>query len=296
MKKILGLLVLLSFMASCSDDDDNNNNGRHEIEIDDKLIKSVELMDVTNGEEIPFGVIDLKYDNERRLTKVKVQENDVNGKVMSLNETLFSYDSRKISYSTMNEEGYSVWLTKGSFDLDKSGRAVRGQQTEDDKSPANFNFKYDGNHYLISTLTRAKNYESESDLEWSDDNVILFDWVEDDRTNSVKRHEYERIEYTSYYNNASIDLARMICFGSEGSEGVKLMGGSHEGSYLDIFGRRVRNMPMRMTALTDGVKEVKDFEYSRDRNNRIYEIKVKKVRTYRNEQVETKEYRYNIGY
>ena len=290
--------MICALFASCSsDNDDNDNNNRHEISIDDKLIKSIELYDVTGGDTRAVSVTDLKYDNERRVAKVKVEETEYNdGKTSAIIETLFTYENRKVSFSTMTEEGYSVWLSKGFFDLDKHGRVSRAEVTDDDNPTVYYTYKYDGSRHLTTTSSKTKGCTTETQMEWSSGNIVLFEWKKKDSDNREELQEFERVEYTNYYNNASLDLARLICFGGEGSEGPASMSGTKEGNLLGIVDHRVQNMPSVMTELVDGYKEVKNFEYKRDRNNRIYEINVRKVRTYRNEQSETKEYKYLIGY
>lgn len=296
MKKLLSLLMLLALMVSCSSDDDNTPDTSNEIPIDTKLIKTIELIDITNGQEKTFGEINFKYDKYDQLVNVKVEESDyISGENTSIKETMFSYDDRKISFSTMNEEGFKVWLSKGFFELDKRGMVEEGEITEGSDDPRFFTYKYD-NDRLLSTHSRTKGYVTKTAMEWSTENIAIFEWIVEKNENKERTAQYERVDYNNYYNNASIDLARLICFGYEGSTGVSLMCGAEEGNYLNIIGRRVKNMPSRMTVVADGAKIVKDFEYSRDPNNRIYEIKVKKVSTYINEQTETREYKYLIGY
>ena len=297
MKKFLSLFVLCALFAACSSDSDDNDNNRHQVEIDDKLIKSVELYDVTDGVSKPVSVTEIKYDNDRRIAKVKVEESDYNdGKTTAITETIYTYEGRRISYSTMHEESYSVWLNKGIFDLDKGGKVVRGELNEEGKPTVAFSYKYQDGNYIASTTARAKGYNSVSSMDWSSDNIILFEWVEDNSDSKEECKEYERVEYTNFFNDASIDLAGMICFGSEGSKAAAAICGTKEGNFLNIMGRRVKNLPLSMTELSDGYKEIKNFDYKRDRNNRVYEIQVKKVRTYRNEQTDTKEYKYLIVY
>ena len=297
MKKFLSLFVLCALLAACSSDSDDNDNNRHQVQIDDKLIKSVELYDVTGGESKPVSVTEIKYDNERRVAKVKVEETDYNdGKTAAITETIYSYEGRRISYSTMHEEGYSVWLNKGFFDLDKSGKVVRGEMTEDNKPTVSFSYKYQNGNYISATQARAKGYSSLSNMDWSSDNIILFEWTENSSEHKGEYKEYERVEYTSYFNDASIDLAMLICFGSEGSKAASAVCGTKEGNFLNIMGKRSKNLPSEMTELSDGYKEIKTLDYKRDRNNRVYEIQVKEVRTYRNDQNETRVYKYLIVY
>ena len=297
MRKFLALFALCALFASCSSDNDDNDNDRHQIQIDEKLIKSIELYDVTGGDTKPVSVTEIKYDNDRKVAKVKVEETDYNdGTTASISESIYTYEGRRISYSTMYEEGYSVWLNKGYFDLDKSGKVVRGELTEEGKPTVSFSYKYQDGHYISSVQSRAKGYNSLSSMEWSSDNIILFEWNEENSAEKNEYKEYERVEYTNYYNDASIDLARLVCFANEGSKGAANLCGTKEGNYLNILDRRVKNLPSSMTELADGYKEIKDFDYKRDRNNRVYEIQVKKVRTYRNEQTETKEFKYLIVY
>ena len=295
MKKLLSLLMLLAMIASCSDDHDSSDF-RDEIDFDTKLIKKIEIIDIRNGQQIPFGMINLKYDNKGNLVNVKIEESDYNGgETSSVKETMFAYEDRTIKFSTMHEEGFSVWLDKGTFELNKRGIVYKAELTEDDKEPLYFTYKYTDD-CLYNTHARSRGYENDTDIEWSNGNIVMF---ESDLNNSYDKQNkrlFDRVEYNNYYNDASLDLARLVCFGLEGSEGVSKMCGAEEGSYLNIVGRRVKNMPSRLTSLADGSKVVTDFEYERDRNNRIYEIKVKKVFTYRDEQNETREYKYLIGY
>lgn len=287
--------MLLALIASCSDDDKPAGD-KDSIATDTKLIQRVELIDMINGEERAVGKIDFRYDSSDRLVNVKVEESDyVDGRTTLIKETMFSYNGSKITFSTMTEDNLDVSMTRGEFELDKHNKVVKAEITEDDTDPMFFTYKYDGSN-LVSSHMRTKGYVSKTTMDWNQGNISMFQWTLENNDTKERRNEYEKVEYYDYYNNASIDIARMICFGSEGSMGVSMMCGSEEGMYLNIAGKRVRNLPSTMTALADGSKVIKDFEYKRDRNNRIYEIKVKKLSIYRNDQKETKEYKYMIGY
>lgn len=297
MKKLISFLMLFALIVSCSSDDDNKGTDKNDITFDTKQIKKIELVDITNGQEKPFGQINFKYDMSGRLINVKRVEADyVSGDTISIKETMFSYDNRKITYKTMVEEDFSVSLHKGYFALDSRGVVEKGEVNDEKEEPCSFTYKYDDGR-LQSTHTRTRKYISKTSMEWMTDNISLFEWVAEDNDTKDRLVQYERVDYTNYYNNASIDLARLICFGYEGGIGVSLMCGTEEGCYLDIIGKRVKSMPLKMTEQIDKIKKVvKDFDYSRDPNNRIYEIKVRKVSSFYNGQTEEREYKYLIGY
>lgn len=295
MKKLLSLFMLLALMVSCSSDDDNNKNINDGIVIDDKPIKSIELIEVINGEEKPFGTMNFKYDMQGNPINVKIEEKDHNGEPSFIKETMLTFDSRKITFSSLNEESLKVWMSKGFFELDKHGKMTKGELTEGDEDTKYFTYKYDGD-FLLSTHMRTRGYVSKTSMDWSMGNIVMFEWIVEKNDTKEKIHEYERVEYNTYSNNAAIDLAHMICFGSEGGQGVKLMCGAEEANFLNIAGKRVKNMPSKLTSLSNGSKIVTDFEYKRDRNDRIFEINVKKVSTFSYEQTETREYKYLIVY
>lgn len=290
--------MLLALIASCSSsDDDDDMNGTPGIPVDDKLVKNIQVLDVTGGEEHQCGMMDFVYDRENRLIKAAVEETDYNGGGTTLTrETMFAYKDREISYSTIHEEGYNVWISKGSFFLDKHGKAELGEITEGDEQTRFFEYEYDDNYCLTDTESRLGKIKSETEMDWSSGNIILFEYTTDVPDSKQRASLYERVEYTGYHNSASLDLTQLVCFGSEGSMAVQTMYGAKEGRFLGCFSHRVENMPEKMTAFTEGAKETKTFEYKRDRNNRIYEILVKKQTISSTAQSETKEYKYLIGY
>ena len=289
--------MFFALIVSCSSDSDDSNKNKNEIPFDTKQIKNIELVDITNGEEKPFGNISFTYDMSGRLINVKKVEADyISGETKSIKETMFTYDEHKINFKTMIEEDFSVSLHKGFFTLNGKGLVEKGEVNDENNSPCFYTYKYD-NGRLINTHTRTKLYISKISMEWLADNISLFEWVAEHNETKERTIQYERVDYNNFYNNASIDLARLICFGNEGGIGVSQICGNEEACYLDITGKRVKQMPLRMTEQIDKVKKVvKDFEYNRDPSNRIYEIKVKKESSFFNGQVERREYKYLIGY
>lgn len=272
----------------------------------DKLITKIEIDNyIYTGEFDGTDVVDFTYDDQKRLTRMVVTEEDETSegeKITTVSTIVFTYDNDKVSYEQTDvEDGVtSPYKPTGSITLDENCRAVSGTgrdyEYKDKVEEYTFTYSLEYNAYgYLERSVRVEDSDSEEErLIWSNGNLVSVWWGDGYGTSNPDA--IDRAQYGSVLNKTNLDLNWIIALNSEGFDFAT---GDTNKMFpmLGYTGKRSTNMVEKIIAWTGASKETSKYVYTT--NDDAFPVSITEYYNVAmpNEQTDwVKESRYRITY
>ena len=272
----------------------------------DKLITKIEIDNyIYTGEFDGTDVVDFTYDDQKRLTRMVVTEEDETSegeKITTVSTIVFTYDNDKVSYEQTDvEDGVtSPYKPTGSITLDENCRAVSGTgrdyECKDKVEEYTFTYSLEYNAYgYLERSVRVEDSDSEEErLIWSNGNLVSVWWGDGYGTSNPDA--IDRAQYGSVLNKTNLDLNWIIALNSEGFDFAT---GDTNKMFpmLGYTGKRSTNMVEKIIAWTGASKETSKYVYTT--NDDAFPVSITEYYNVAmpNEQTDwVKESRYRITY